>query len=118
MKVQMKDRKIPTRPDGYPDFKQLYTIVNSPDEWTVAHQAHGNDVLAVFTPGEVVELVNRALYQMDYQKTAHAKYQQRQRDFQAPIKQALKELFPGVSWIKATPEQIQAAMEKAYPKGE
>src|SRR5271166_1209031 len=105
MKVALRDRKIPVRPDGYPDFQ---TLTGGGD----------HSVQAVFTDAEAVELVNRALYQLDYQKVAHAKYQQRQRDFQAPIKLALKELFPSVSWLKATPEQVQQAMERAYPKTE
>jgi hypothetical protein len=112
MKVQLKGRVIPLRADGYPNFTSL-------DENDARDgELKSDSVLSVFSPAEVVELVNRALYQLDYQKVAHQKYQQRQRDFQAPIKAALKELFPGVSWLKATPQQIQAAMEKAYPKSE
>jgi hypothetical protein len=115
MKVQMKDRQIPRRGDGYPAFERLIDRYlgdhDQPDR-----QIDDKALLAIFTPAEIVELVNRALYQLEYQKTAHGKYQQRQRDFQAPVKLALRELFPGVSWIKATPEQVKLAMEKAYPK--
>jgi hypothetical protein len=120
MKVTMKDRKIPLRKDGYPDFDRLNYQGSSDDEVAAARQKNNSkpSLLDVFTPVEVVELVNRALYQLDYQKTAHQKYQQRQRDFQAPIKAKLKELFPSVSWLKATPEQIQQAMEEVYPKEE
>lgn len=110
MKVQMKERKIPKRADGYPNFTRLGCLVENGGKV--------DDLFNVFTEAEIVELVNRALYQLDYQKTAHQKYQQRQRDWQAPVKAALKQLFPGTSWIKATPEQIEQAVKVAYPTSE
>lgn len=108
MKVTLAGRVIPRKADGVtPNF----TALNKHD--------HGDTpegcILDVFSSDEVVELVNRALYQLEYQKVAHQKYQQRNRDWQKPVKLAAKLLFPQVSWLKLTTEQLKAAVEAAYP---
>jgi hypothetical protein len=104
MKLQLKDKVIPKRADGYPNFThyQIKTTDGSDDLQALEFQ---------FSDEEIVELCNRALYQLEYQKTAHAKYQQRQRELQQPVKDALKKLYPGTSWIKATEEQLREAMK-------
>lgn len=110
MKIQLKDRQIPRNKDGFAQFLLLRggeaLTLDKPQSW---------GVLDVFDEDEVVELVNRALYQLEYQKIAHSKYQQRQRDFEQPIKQQLKLLFPGTSWANATPDQFEKALKAAYP---
>lgn len=99
--LKAKEGLIPRNDDGDPQFLQL---------WQTTDGQGG--VLNVFTDAEVVALVNRALYQMEYQRNSHRKYQQEQRNLEKPIKELLKELFPGVSWINATPQQITRCMEE------
>lgn len=107
MKVELKNKVIPHRPDGYPNFARLGCLVENGGK--------PDDVFNVFTEQEIVELVNRCIYQLEYQRDSHKKHQERQRDFEAPIKAALKTLYPGTSWAKATPEQLEHAMQVAYP---
>lgn len=99
MKIELKGRTIPRKPNGDPGFRTLE-----------------GDVLNVFTPNEVVELVNRALYQMEYQRSAHKERGQRVRDAERALRDKVKQMYR-VSWLKATPEQIAEA-RKALEKGE
>jgi len=110
MKVELKGRMIPHRKDGYPNFTKLGVVFDE----SLREYTTNTDLLNVFSPEEIVELVNRCVYQLEYQRDSHKKYQQRQRDFEAPIKEKLKELYPGVSWAKATPEQLEHALNEAY----
>jgi hypothetical protein len=73
------------------------------------------DIQDAFEDTEITVLVNRALYHMEYQKEHHKNYSQKQRDLEAPVKAAAKRLFPGVAWIRLTPEQHSAALNEAYP---
>lgn len=93
MKIQLKGRAIPRRGDGDPSFATL------------------TGVQSVFKDEEIVELVNRALYQLEYQKAAHRERGRRVRDKEKLIKQKVKELFH-VSWMKATEEQVRKAREE------
>lgn len=106
MKIQLKGREIPRSAGGDPAF---IALGREPD-------AIPPTVRNVFTDEEVVELVNRALYQLEYQHNAHKVRGQRQRDRERAIKQKVKELFH-VSWMKATPEQIERA-KKEVEKGD
>lgn len=114
MKIQLKGRAIPRR-GGDPAFKILQ-CEGTPETSTIAQKEGDLDagvfkaVLDVFTPEEVVELVNRALYQLEYQHNAHRVRGQRQRDAERLLKQKVKELFH-VSWMKATTEQVHKAKE-------
>lgn len=91
--VQLTNKEIPRTPAGDPNFGSL------------------EQILAQFSKNEVVALVNRAIYQAEYQRTSHRERQQRQREQERPIKDKLKQLFPGVSIINATPEQWRKAIE-------
>lgn len=102
MKIQLKGRAIPRNEGGDPAFKMLLEQHGGP-------QTPG--VLDVFTAAEVIELVNRALYQLEYQHHAHKVRGQAQRDREKRVKDKVKQLFH-VSWMKATPEQIQRATEE------
>jgi hypothetical protein len=78
---------IPRNAQGDPAFRAL-------------HQQDGlnrdtQTVLDVFTAEEVVELVNRALYQLEYQAQAHGKYAKIRRDKEKAIRQALKDKTGG-----------------------
>jgi len=105
MKIQLKGRAIPRNAQGDPAFTRL----QQDDTWDP--QDGPIPVMNVFTPQEVVELVNRALYQLEYQHNAHKVRGQRLRDRERLIREKVKELFH-VSWMKATPEQVAKAREE------
>ena len=100
MKIQLKGKAIPRNAAGDPHFTILGNDL----------VAHGG-VMDVFQSDEIVELVNRALYQLEYQHNAHRVRGQRMRDREKAIREKVKELFH-VSWMKATPEQIAKAREE------
>ena len=110
MRVSLQNRNIPRDPMGVPRFHYLKPE-NTP--------ANKTAVLDVFTEEEVVELVNRSIYQIEYQAFSHKKKQQLTRDLEFPIKLALKKVHPGIPWSKATPQQVADAVEyyKAHPEG-
>lgn len=101
----LQDKKIPLDKDGDPDFHLL--------DYTQRKQ-YGDDplpcVLDVFTPEQVVYLVNKQLYGLLYQKDHHRKRAAAEREALAPVKLKLKQMF-GVAWIKATPQQMTAAID-------
>jgi len=107
--------EIPRSEDGDPAFTELGQtagLYSFPEDGTKA-------VLQVFTPEQVVALVNRALYQMEYSRKIHRERSQAQRDAEKPVKEAFKRLFPTTSWANATEEQLKAAVAEVYkPKGE
>lgn len=102
--------KIPRNESGDPQFTNLCE-----EEYKVFHNlpVGDNSVLAVFTPTQVVAIVNRWLYQAEYQQVVHRKRAEEQRALQKPVKEAFKRLFPQTSFINATEEQITAAVRAA-----
>lgn len=101
MIINLKDKTalIPRNEKGDPAFKWLNTdhrvaveeigmkqkeLVESGNATT------GSEVLSIFTAAEIVELVNRALYQIEYQKTSHRKRGQKLRDVEKALKEELK----------------------------
>lgn len=110
MKIQLKGRAIPRNEGGDPAFRWLERK-DTPQDMTEYERDNWRSVLEVFTKEEVVELVNRALYQLEYQHHAHKVRGQAQRDREKRVKDKVKQLFH-VSWMKATPEQIQRATEE------
>lgn len=97
MEIKLKDRNLPRNAKGDIQFKHLGIRVGSDmvveDEKTgddVTVEVTPNSVLNVFTPDEVVELVNRALYQLEYQRESHRKRGQAERDRMKTLKAALK----------------------------
>jgi hypothetical protein len=109
MKIELKTRAIPRDTEGDPCFRYLndahMTALPQPNTAGAFH------VLGVFSMDEVVELVNRALYQLEYQHQAHKIRGKRIREQERAIRLKVKELFH-VSWMKATPEQIKRAREE------
>jgi hypothetical protein len=71
-----------------------------------------------FTEEEITTLCERALYHMEYQRNHHKKYTQRIRDLEAPVKETAKRLFPGIAYIRLTPEQHAEAIKEAYREEE
>jgi len=106
--------EIPRTKDGDPAFEVL-----DDSHLTLAERQGKITVLEVFTPQQVVALVNRALYQMEYSRKIHRERSQAQRDAEKPVKETFKRLFPATSWANATEEQLKAAVAEVYkPKGE
>lgn len=85
MKVELKGRVIPRNEKGDPTFRSL--------TWGRLTQPANDErpsVLEVFTEPEVVELVNRALYQMEYQRESHRKRGKVKREQERLLKEELK----------------------------
>ena len=110
MKVQLKGRDIPRNTMGDPAFKALGTEQVG-EAGKLAAADSNLCVLAVFSADEVVELVNRCLYQLEYQARSHQKRNAEQREFERPVKELLKELYPGTSFAKATADQLARCLK-------
>jgi hypothetical protein len=108
-----KHRLIPRNAVGDPHFTTLDLRANytPADAWDTPDK-HPLGVLDVFTSTEVVELVNRCLYQLEYQQRSHTKRAAQQRALEQPVKEMLKRLYPGTSFAKATPEQLQHCLRE------
>lgn len=107
MRVELVTRKIPRSAGGDPAFTHLGVET---ELQTSNNNLPLTCLLGVFTPAEIVELCNRALYQLEYQRTAHRNRAQNERDRTKPIRQKVREMFK-VSWLKATDAQVDAATE-------
>lgn len=96
MKLSLKQRTIPRNKVGDPTFQ------------------HGVGVRLydVFTPEEVCELVNRCIYQLEYQSKAHQKRNEERSALEKPVKEMFYKLFPQTSWAKATDEQLQTCLRE------
>ena|SRR5580765_4807439 len=92
MRVELQGRAIPRNEKGDPKFKDLPQLQT------------------VFSDDEITELVNRSLYQIEYQKNSHTKRQALQTALEMPLKRAFKKLFPHDGYTKATEDQIKQAM--------
>jgi hypothetical protein len=110
MEIKLKGREMPRSVGGDAKFKYLtdnddkqriwcadHKVLWEGDDWIKQHEkcntvTYPEDiaVLTVFTPDEVVELVNRALYQLEYQRESHRKRGQAERDKMKALKEALK----------------------------
>lgn len=112
MKIQLKGREIPRNEAGDPAFTKLGLEGFVHDTWIITK----GSLLAVFTQEEIVELVNRAIYQLEYQHASHKRRGQEQRDREKRLREKVKELFH-TSWLKATPEQIRKAQEEVDKGG-
>ena len=114
--------EIPRNAAGDPAFEVLtcpYTYPSTGDHRENTPSDHKMSVLDVFTDDQIVALVNRALYQMEYSRKIHRERSQAQRDAEKPVKEAFKQLYPTISWANATEEQLKAAVQEVYkPKGE
>lgn len=84
MEIKLKGREMPRGPAG--DVKFLWLD----EDHRQGQPAATLDVDVVFSKDEVVELVNRAIYHIEYQSGAHAKRAKRLRDAQRLLKEELK----------------------------
>lgn len=80
MKLELASRwsKMPRNEKGDIEF----TSLGPNGLWT--------SLLGCFTPEEIVELVNRALYQLEYQAASHAKRGKEERAKAKALREALK----------------------------
>jgi len=105
MIVSLKARNIPRNKVGDPCFVSLTPLSNDESDPQPS-------VLQIFSPQEVCELVNRCLYQLEYQARAHQKRNQERALLEAPVKEVFKTLFPKQSYAKATDEQLQTCIQE------
>ena len=98
MNIPLKDRKIPINDDGDPNFTSL------------------EDALRVFTPDELVELLNRQLRAIQVQRVSARKYAERQRASVKMLNDKLRTMY-GITQAKATQVQIESAVRQIV-KGE
>lgn len=91
MNIKLVGRNIPRNTGGDPDFPTL-TAVRS-----------------VFTDEEIVCLVNRCLYQLEYQQRAHLKRARMKAEQLKPIRDYLRKVYD-VTYDKATEQQIKEAV--------
>ena len=94
--IRLINRAIPRDEGGDPSFTSWMQITDTFEEW------------------EIVKLVNTAIYAKEYQRVHHKVRGARIRAMEAPIKAAAKRLYPGVSWINLTEEQVGKAVESAH----
>jgi hypothetical protein len=109
MKLSLKGRNIPRNKAGDPSFK--YIGGGLPQE-SRESDFDGQALLEVFTPEEIVELVNRSLYQLEYQSRSHSKYREQKQNLERPVREMFHSLFPETSWSKATSEQLSEVMRR------
>lgn len=96
MKLSLKQRTIPRNKVGDPNFVH----------------GTGERLYNVFTPEEVCELVNRCIYQLEYQSKAHQKRNEERSLLEKPVKELFYKLFPQTSWAKATDEQLSECLKQ------
>lgn len=106
--VELRGRTIPRDEKGDPAFTHLYN--DEFDKGPYTGPLDLRSLLLQFSAEEIVQMVNRYLYQQEYQRVAHRNRARTEAEALAPLKAALLKLF-GVSHLKATDEQIQAAVE-------
>ena len=90
MEIRLKGREVPRTPDGDADFTQLGVGHEEIKRLYDSGMIPKGTVLDVFTPDEVCELVNRAIYQLEYQAEAHKKHAAVRRARDKALRQALK----------------------------
>jgi hypothetical protein len=104
--INFREKVIPINSKGDPAFSELGCEVF----YDEGGGQLGNSILSQFTPAEVVQMVNRYLYQSGYQRTVHRQRARAEAERWLPLKQKLRELF-NVSHTNATEEQIEQAMK-------
>ena len=111
MELHLRDRKIPRNTEGDPDFCCLDQDHADDKKCDCTQDDNRLCVNEVFSPEEVVEIVNRYLYHATYQKEYHKKSQARQLALNKLLNATLRDMF-GITQAKATPQQIQQAVER------
>src|ERR1700751_5512469 len=82
IEIKLAGREMPRNANGDVRFSALYGA--DQHDWD-----HSRPVMEVFSKDEVVELVNRAIYQLEYQAAAHRKRGQAERARMKALKEEL-----------------------------
>src|SRR5262245_35896028 len=102
---------IPHNAKGDPAFGALgcedFMAAGGDEAWRVVKPSPGS-ILEQFTCEEITAMVNRYLYQQEYQRTAHRRRQRMQAEAEEPLKKQIERMF-NIRWTQATPEQIEKA---------
>jgi len=85
MEIKLAGRVMPRGPGGDVKFTSMDTTHALPG----FEHTGTSSLLEVFTKDEIVELVNRAIYQLEYQAASHRKRGQAERDKMKALKAAL-----------------------------
>lgn len=101
--VELLQRKIPRSAQGDPNFAAL-----GPSKHLEDHPDQPF-LLDVFTPDEVVVMVNRFLYQAEYQRGWHRQWERRKALDLEPLKQKVVKMFGLMKWTQATDDQLRQA---------
>lgn len=112
--IEFLDRAIPRTKNGDPDFQLLCN-----KEWDDLENTEVHDyapakesLLSVFTPEEIVLLCNRAIYQMEYGREWHRKWERRKREELQPLKEKVCSMFGLRKWTEASEDQLRQAKEE------
>lgn len=89
MEIKLAGREMPRDAKGDVRFIQLGEFLK-PEERNPKGDLAPATLLDVFTPDEIVELVNRAIYQLEYQAASHRKRGQIERAKNKALREALK----------------------------
>lgn len=92
MEIKLKGRNMPRNEKGDVCFKTLW---DEDRERRPCESYWDTSVLTTFAPDEVVELVNRAIYQLEYQRDSHRKRGIEQRARERLLREELKKQTGG-----------------------
>ena len=106
--VDLKGRSIPRDSQGDPAFGSLWSPWDDEDIVKNMEGVTSTSVLSQFTPEEVVQIVNRYIYQQEYQRTVHRRRAQVEAERAAPLRRKIEEMF-GIRRTQATEAQMRMA---------
>ena len=106
---------IPRNAEGDPAFEEL-GIEHLDDFGDIVEKRTDNSVMSVFTTSQITVMVNRYLYQAEYQQKSHRDYHEGRKKVNDHLKAVGKRLYPGISWTKWTDEQIAHILRVAAGK--
>lgn len=89
--ITLVNKEIPRNDNGDPNFTSL------------------SELQKIFADDEIVTLVNRQIYSLEYQRIVHRERTRDERQRLKPLKDEFKRLFPGTSFLNATPAQLDKA---------
>lgn len=110
--VELKGKVIPRNEEGDPHFTRLVNTSNEdPPEGTPP------SIMMVFTPAEVVAMVNRYIYMTEYSRAYHEKDRRQRQERDRMLKDTARRLFPEVRFVDLTGEQLQQVVEEITKGG-
>jgi hypothetical protein len=108
--VETSNKTIPHNSKGDPCFTHLgCEKLIAGDDWKATEPFYTpNSILSQFTTEEIVQLVNRQLYAIEYQRTIHRQRARGEAEKMKELKAKLLEMFH-VKWNMCSDEQIEQA---------